>query len=626
MARDPSTAWGATSSATDECRRLAELLNLDAVGVATFPSEKRRVAWWTAPGSPPLPAKLDDILLGRVEDWVVYTLPDRSSVFARLNARSSVRSADVLRSLGPSLVAALMGESDPVPAPPAPELLNLATHEDPRIGTLTPLLSALCESLGFDNASLFAPAAGGAWELLDRGGPARPWDTVIDPAYLLTSPDGAVYPDVRALPGVGSRLAVLGCRSLAVLPLPDGGRVILSSGRVGPPTDWMERIRPLLSLISALPTTPGLRALPRPEEELGMVRRVVESGRLVLETPAQGMAELLHAVREVLHADEVFHLMERAGDVDVVSSPAGEWPLRIPKEIRSKLRGLHASEAVDEGTARQLGVVLGARSRALAMAFSRDAEPPEIVVAGWSSQPVPSPGAMRLIAHVIGACQAALHSRRRAVNTLVLRERTRWAYEIHDGLTQTVTAAVLELEGLGKRIERDPKDALAALARSKAEIRTALSHLRGLLYDLSEEQPDHAPDEPLSRYVNDIVRRWRLPARIRIDGELHLIPRRLLGVTYVVIREALANAAKHAAARNVEINVSASAGEMVVDIQDDGRGFDSRTEGERRRHFGLDMIRSRVAEAGGTLEIESSVGRGTRVVARLPVQTEGDAR
>ena len=79
---------------------------------------------------------------------------------------------------------------------------------------------------------------------------------------------------------------------------------------------------------------------------------------------------------------------------------------------------------------------------------------------------------------------------------------------------------------------------------------------------------------------------------------------------------------KHASAGNVSVWVNATEDEMSVEVADTGQGFNAghpRTDtGER--HFGLEMMRQRVAEAGGTLDVDSAPGRGTRVTARLPIE------
>jgi signal transduction histidine kinase len=235
---------------------------------------------------------------------------------------------------------------------------------------------------------------------------------------------------------------------------------------------------------------------------------------------------------------------------------------------------------------------------------------------------------MRTVAGLVGAARTVVDARRHAVDSLMVRERNRWASEIHDGLTQLVTTAVLELETMGKRIERDPQGAIETLAATKAAIRTSLSELRGLLFDLSREGGSGGSAgggslEPLEKYVNDVVERWRLPARVTVEGDLPDVPRPVLAAAYVVIRESLANAAKHASATSVSVNVRTTSDEVIVEVGDTGRGFsaiDAPSRARTRGHFGLDLVSRRVAEVGGTLDVESTPGQGTRVVARLPVR------
>src|SRR5690348_9385711 len=73
----------AASSVADDCRRLAERLRLDAVGVAVGAGQGRQVTWWAAPDGPPLPARLDDVLDGTDAAWLLVTVPSGGTVFAR---------------------------------------------------------------------------------------------------------------------------------------------------------------------------------------------------------------------------------------------------------------------------------------------------------------------------------------------------------------------------------------------------------------------------------------------------------------------------------------------------------------------------------------------------------------
>jgi signal transduction histidine kinase len=142
-----------------------------------------------------------------------------------------------------------------------------------------------------------------------------------------------------------------------------------------------------------------------------------------------------------------------------------------------------------------------------------------------------------------------------------------------------------------------------------------------MLFDLSERPDESGAPEPLTTYVDDVVKRWRLPARVAVDGDLSAVPARVLSVAYVVIREALANAAKHAAGRNVTVTLSAGHEDLTVIVGDGGRGFTHQDELTAREanHIGLDMLRRRVGEVGGKLRVESRPGKGTRVIAQLPI-------
>lgn len=204
----------------------------------------------------------------------------------------------------------------------------------------------------------------------------------------------------------------------------------------------------------------------------------------------------------------------------------------------------------------------------------------------------------------------------------VARERTRLAYAIHDGLTQVVTASVLELEWLGRRVHHDPAEAEDALARAAGELRKALDEIRGMLATMSPEEPRGA--DRLDDLVRGVMQRWQLPATWSIEGDLQAVPPPVLEAASAVIRESVANAAKHSTSREVAVRVAATPALMEIVIEDRGRGFEPAGVGLQNGHLGLEMMRRRVAEQGGTLNIESWPGRGTRVVARLPIESQGE--
>jgi len=199
-------------------------------------------------------------------------------------------------------------------------------------------------------------------------------------------------------------------------------------------------------------------------------------------------------------------------------------------------------------------------------------------------------------------------------------DRARLAYAIHDGLTQVVTASVLELESLAHRAEIAPSEATEALREAVRELRRALHEIRGVLANLSTVPVTAQPIEELLRSVLD---RWQLPATWSIEGDLAEVSPSVLEAASSVIREGIANAAKHANGRGVAVRVLASDRSVEVSVEDHGRGFESSQHESVAGHLGLDMLRRRVADVHGTLDVRSAPGKGTRVVARLPRYGQG---
>jgi len=206
------------------------------------------------------------------------------------------------------------------------------------------------------------------------------------------------------------------------------------------------------------------------------------------------------------------------------------------------------------------------------------------------------------------------------VDALLLEERTKWAIHIHDGLTQSVTSAVLELQGLQHRIRTEPEDVLATLHEVEVAIRNDLKHIRQILFELDGETPRL---EPLASFVDELVERWHLPARVSIEGELDVIPDRTLETANAIVAEALANAAKHSGAPEVSVRIRAGLDELRIEVEDRGNGIGA-AEADGDPHFGLRLMREQAERIGGTIEIDSKPGSGTRVVAVLPVGGRGD--
>src|ERR687897_721219 len=193
-------------------------------------------------------------------------------------------------------------------------------------------------------------------------------------------------------------------------------------------------------------------------------------------------------------------------------------------------------------------------------------------------------------------------------------ERRRIARELHDVVLQDLTYALQSMQVLRRMPEG--VDRAEEMGRQVEALRRAVGGLRDAIYDLRLES---ARGRPLVRAVEAIV---ELNRQIGEGCQFELIvedgfPATISGPAGVevarVVQEALANVRRHSGARRAVVTLSMANGEVLVEIEDDGRGFGP----EMSYGMGLTGMRERVLALGGELEVEGREGAGTRVFLRV---------
>jgi len=202
-------------------------------------------------------------------------------------------------------------------------------------------------------------------------------------------------------------------------------------------------------------------------------------------------------------------------------------------------------------------------------------------------------------------------------------ERSRWARELHDQTLQSLGALRVSLASIVGRGDAASKD--EGIRRAIGDIEIEIGNLRGIITDL---RPSILDDLGLTAALEALLDRRR-SAGLEIVGELALgdpaadhlhLSADLETTVYRIVQEALTNVAKHARAQAAQVSVSLSGDELLIEVQDDGVGFDT---DKQTRGFGLTGIRERTYLAGGRLELESSeLGTSVRVwlPASIPAQ------
>jgi len=196
-------------------------------------------------------------------------------------------------------------------------------------------------------------------------------------------------------------------------------------------------------------------------------------------------------------------------------------------------------------------------------------------------------------------------------------ERARVARELHDSTAQMLAAVMLQLGVAARENESPALDARIATVRDM--VADALEEVRSLSHTI---HPRVLDDLGLAAALSWLTRQTR--EQEALDAEAFAddgapIPRLEATVLYRVAQESLRNAVRHAHAHRVEVWLRRTPTTATLEVVDDGRGFDVRRAEERRPGMGLFSMRERVGLANGTLSVESTPGRGTRVVATVPL-------
>ena len=218
-----------------------------------------------------------------------------------------------------------------------------------------------------------------------------------------------------------------------------------------------------------------------------------------------------------------------------------------------------------------------------------------------------------LAAHAsIAITNARLYEQSRELS--ILSERNRLALELHDVVSQKLFSVMLTAEAAATQIDDDPIAARAQLGRLRDLSKEALDELRSLILGL--RPPELERDGlagTLRKEVEMVARTHGTDVELQIDagvtsdgGERELA---LLRIAH----EALHNAVRHAHAEHVVVRLTGDDGRTVIEVSDDGIGFDPHAADVRSRHLGLTSMEERTRELQGRLKIRSAPGQGTTV-------------
>ena len=218
----------------------------------------------------------------------------------------------------------------------------------------------------------------------------------------------------------------------------------------------------------------------------------------------------------------------------------------------------------------------------------------------------------------IAVQNARLH--REVQGLAIVDERLRISRDLHDGIIQSIYAVSLSLEEVPELMDENRPEAAARVDRAIDRLHTTIGDIRTFIVGLGP-----GADSGLAGALDTMAREILGTADVALAVDLDAAPAiddrlspEAAHELVQIAREALSNVARHSRARTAGLALRTAGDEAVLEIHDDGVGFDA-TRRMGNGHFGLANLRDRAAGVAGALTIDSQLNKGTRIIVRLPL-------
>jgi signal transduction histidine kinase len=485
-------------------------------------------------------------------------------------------------------------------------------------------LAGACRYEPDDTMTVLPAWSSGTLEVLS--GQRLPLDGESVAAVVRQSGRAARVDDYRAESGaIADLMNKMGVYSSMGAPIVVGGRVwgamIVSTTRAEPfASDDEERLAAFTELVAtALSNAQARSELAGLVDEQAALRRVATLVARAM-PPEQVFAAATEEVRRRVGADQTVMIRGDAGDAPTLVARSDGDGVAAP---------VHDGQPVSElvwrwvrDTGRTARIQLTAERLAIGCPIVVDGRPwGAIVVCIDGGVPFREDIESRvaaftdLVATAItnAASREQLAASRARIVATADQTRRRIERDIHDGVQQRLVTLGYEVRTLNDLARELPREVVARIARLEQGVADALDELREIARGVHPAILSKGGLGPAIRWLSR-----RSPLAVRLDVQsVPRLPEAVEVAAYFVVCEALANAAKHAQARAVELQATLSDGLLIVSIRDDGVGGVDPGSGS-----GIVGLIDRVEALGGTLQVTSPPGEGTSIVVELPLQAD----
>jgi two-component system sensor histidine kinase DegS len=198
-------------------------------------------------------------------------------------------------------------------------------------------------------------------------------------------------------------------------------------------------------------------------------------------------------------------------------------------------------------------------------------------------------------------------------------ERQRLSRQMHDGPAQALSNFILQTEIAMRLLDVDPTQARDELGSLKVSAMGTFQKVRNFIFELRPMMLDDLGLIPtIRRYADTFKEQTGLEVNVTVSGTERRLESYLEVMVFRAIQELLGNAARHSQATLLKINIDLTDDLIRVGVDDNGRGFD--IDSVKGKNLGLKLIRERTEMLGGTFEVDSATGKGTRVMFTLPAR------
>ncbi len=197
-------------------------------------------------------------------------------------------------------------------------------------------------------------------------------------------------------------------------------------------------------------------------------------------------------------------------------------------------------------------------------------------------------------------------------------ERQRLSRQMHDGPAQALSNFILQTEIAMRLMDVDIAQAREELNNLKASAMSTFQKVRNFIFELRPMMLDDLGLVPtLKRYADTFKEQTGLEVNVTVSGQERRLESYVEVMIFRALQELLGNATRHSQASLVKVFVDMGESAVKVNVDDNGKGFNTEIL-EQGNSLGLNLIRDRVEMLGGSFEIDSVIGKGTRVIFTIP--------